>query len=138
MNTPILLALLALVVSGMTRFIFRITGAERAYSPSYMLVFGVAFGIVAVVIHLVQRHPLYLPPRMTGLAALGGALAAISTFSLLLALRLGGEGSIVFPIAGLAMVVPVTLSFIFYREPVTATKLLGLGLGMSSIIVLSR
>ena len=138
MNTPTLLALLALVFSGMSRFTWKIAGANRVYSPSYMLVFCVAFGIVAVAIHLVQRHPLDLPPRMMGLAALAGALGAVATYSLLLALRLGGEGSIVFPIAGLAMVVPVTLSFLIYHEPITASKLFGFGFAAISIIFLSR
>ena len=32
----------------------------------------------------------------------------------------------------------VALSFIVFREPVTATKLVGLGLSVSSIIFLSR
>jgi uncharacterized membrane protein len=75
---------------------------------------------------------------MTGLAALGGITAAIAVYAMLLAFRLGGQGGLLFPIAGLGVVVSVMLSTIIYREPVTATKLLGLGLAVSSIIVLSR
>ena len=138
MNTPLFLAFLALVGGGMSQFTGKIAGANRAYGPSFMLVETVAFGLAAIVIHLVQRQPFGLSPKMTGVAASGGIFAALSVFSMLLAFRLGGQGSIIFPIAGLAVMVSVILSFIVYREPVSATKLLGLGLGMSSIIVLSR
>ena len=93
---------------------------------------------LAVVIHLVQRHPFDLSVKMTGIAALGGVVAAITVFSMILAFRLGGEGSILFPIAGLSVIVAVILSYIVYREPITATKMVGLGLGISSIIMLSR
>jgi uncharacterized membrane protein len=56
----------------------------------------------------------------------------------MLALRLGGEGSVVFPIKSMSVVVAVLLSYYVFREPVTATKLLGLGMGVGSIIILSR
>ena len=103
-----------------------------------MLFQGVGFCAVAIVIHIVQRHPLDLSPKMTGVAILGGFIGTLAISALLLAFRMGGEGSGLFPIAGLGMLVAVILSLIVYREPVTATKLLGLGLGVSSIIVLSR
>ena len=103
-----------------------------------MLVETIAFGLAAVLIHLVQRHPFDLSPKLTGIAALGGILAAISVYATLVAFRLGGQGSIIFPIFGLGVMVAVILSYVIYREPITATKLVGLGLGVSSIIVLSR
>ncbi len=108
------------------------------YAPSYMVVETLVFCLAAVLIHLIQRHPFDLSTRMTGLAALGGIAGAISVYAMLLAFRLGGQGSIIFPIAGLGVVASVMLTTVIYREPVTATKLLGLGLGVSSIIVLSR
>ena len=138
MNTPIMLAILALISGGLVTFLWKVAGANQVYVPSYMLVETIAFGLAAVLIHLVQRHPFHLSPKLTGIAALGGILAAISVYAVLLALRLGGEGSVVFPMAGLGLMVAVILSYIIYREPVTATKLLGLGLGVSSIVVLSR
>jgi len=138
MNIPIVLALLSLVCGGIVRFCSKVAGANQYYGPSYVLFQGVGLCVVAIVIHLVQRHPLDLSPRMTGVAFLGGVIAAIAISALVLAFRMGGEGSVLFPISGLGMLVAVTLSLVFYREPVTATKLLGMGLGMSSIIVLSR
>ena len=139
MNTPIMLALLALVTGGMARFAWKIAGTHSAaYGPSYMVVETIAFVSVAIVIHLVQRHPFELSSKMTGLALLGGALAGITVFSLLLAFRLGGQGTVIYPIGGMSVIVAVILSSVFYREPITFTKIVGLGLGVSSIIVLSR
>ena len=103
-----------------------------------MLFQGVGFLVVAIVIHLVQRHPIGLSPKMTGVAFFGGVIGAIGIFALLLAFRMGGEGSVLLPIAGLGVMVAVPLSFIFYNEPVTATKLVGFGFGITSIIFLSR
>ena len=57
---------------------------------------------------------------------------------MLLAFRLGGQGSVILPIAGLSVMLSVILSLVAYRETVTMTKLLGFALGMSSIIILSR
>ena len=138
MSVPIMLSLLALVSGGIITFIWKVAGANQAYGPSYMIVETLAFGLVALIIHLVQKHPFDLSVKMTGIAALGGVVAAITVFSMILAFRLGGEGSILFPIAGLSVIVAVILSYIVYREPVTATKLLGLGLGVISIIFLTR
>jgi len=138
MPIPIMLALFALVCGGIITFCSQVAGVNQAYGPSYLLFQCVGFGVVAIVIHLVQRHPVDLSPKMTGIAVFAGVIGAIGVSALLLAFRMGGEGSIIFPIAGLAMLVAVTLSFIVYREPLTATKLLGMGLGVSSIIVLAR
>ena len=138
MNTPFMLALLALISSGLVIFIWKVAGANQVYGPSYMVVETLFFGLAAVLIHIVQRHPFDLSPKMTGLGALGGILAATSVYAMLLAFRLGGQGSIIFPIAGLGVIVAVILSYIVYREHITATKIVGLGLGISSIIILSR
>ena len=138
MNIPIMLALVTLVSGGIIRFFSKVAGVNQAYGPSYMLFQSLGFGAVAIVMHIVERQPSYLSPKMAGVAIIGGVIGAIGISALLLAFRMGGDGSVLFPIAGLAMLVAVTLSFVVYREPVTATKLLGLGLGVSSIVVLSR
>mgnify|MGYP003323573659 FL=1 len=138
MNTPIILSILALFAFGIGSFFTKIAAAHQAYSPSYMLVASLSTCIVAIVIHLVQSHSFEFSPKMSVLSTLGGIIGGLGFYAVLLALRLGGEGSVVFPMAGLGLIVAVILSYIIYREPVTATKLLGLGLGVSSIVVLSR
>ena len=138
MNIPIMLAFIALISGGLVTFLWKVAGANQAYVPSYMVVEAIVFGLAAVLIHLVQRHPFDLSPKMTSIGVLGGIISTISVYAMLLAFRLGGQGSIIFPIAGLSVIVAVVLSYIVYREPITLTKMVGLGLGVSSIIVLSR
>ena len=138
MNIPIMLAILALISGGLVNFLWKVAGTNQVYVPSYMIVETVAFSLAAVLIHLVQRHPFDLSPKFIGIASLGGLLTAISVYATLVAFRLGGQGSIIFPIFGLGVIVAVILSYIVYHEPITPTKLVGLGLGISSIIVLSR
>jgi uncharacterized membrane protein len=138
MNTPIALALITLGCGGVIRFFSKVAGANAGYGPTYMFAQSIAFGSVAVIIHFVQRHPPELSLRMTGVAMIGGAVGALGVFALLVAFKMGGEGSVLFPISGMSVLVAVVLSFIFYQEPMTLTKLLGLGLGVSSIVILSR
>ena len=138
MNIPIVLALVSLVTLGIVAFCSKVAGANQYYGPSYVFFQGVGLCVVAIVIHLVQRHPLDLSPKMTGVSILVGGIAAFGISALVLAFRMGGEGSVLLPIAGLGVMVAVPLSFIFYNEPVTATKLVGFGFGITSIIFLSR
>ena len=138
MNIPILLALLALVTGGVVRFSWKFAAANQAYGPSFMLAQEIGIFIVLIGAHFVQRHPFDLSSKMTGVAILAGIIGAVGILGLYFGLSLGGQGSILLPISALTMLVAVPLMFIVYREPVTATKLLGLGLGVSSIIVLTR
>ena len=138
MNTPFLLSILALVSFGIGMFFTKIAAVHEVYSPSYMIVASLSTCIVAVVIHLVQSQSFELSAKMSVLSLLGGIIGGMGFYAILVALRLGGQGSVVFPISGLGVIVAVILAFVVYREPVTATKLLGLGLGVSSIVVLSR
>ena len=138
MNTPIVLALITLGCGGIIRFFSKVAGSNEGYGPTYMVAQSIAFGSVAIIILFVQKHPPELSLRMTGVAMFGGMAGAIGVFALLTAFKMGGEGSVLFPISGMSVLVAVILSIIVYREPVTATRLLGLGLGISSILILSR
>ena len=123
---------------GIGTFFTKVAAVHQVYSPSYIVIASLFTCIVAIVIHLVQNHSFELSAKMSALSSLGGIIVGIGFYAMLLALRLGGQGSVIFPISGLGMIIAVTLAFVVYHEPVTATKLLGLGLGVSSIIILSR
>ena len=138
MNTSISLAVLSLFAFGVGSFLWQVAGANQTYAPSYMIVEGLTFAFVGLVIHVVDKHGFSLSNKMVGYGALGGVLAGIAVYALILAFSMGGTGSIMFPISRLGMVVSVVLAVLIYREPVTVTKLIGLGLGVSSIVVLSR
>lgn len=138
MNTSISLAVLSLFAFGVGSFLWQVAGANQTYAPSYMIVEGLTFAFVGLVIHVVDKHGFSLSNKMVGYGALGGVLAGIAVYALILAFSMGGAGSVMFPISRLGMVVSVMLAVLIYREPVTVTKLIGLGLGVSSIVVLSR
>lgn len=138
MNTPITFALISLVAGGLMAFCWQIASSNGVYTPSFMLVDTLVFGLVAVALHLVQRHTFTLPPRMILVASFGGLFGAMSFVALMLAMSLGGEGSIIFPIKSLSVVVVVLLSFVIFREPVTINKVLGLGFASTAVVLLSR
>ena len=106
--------------------------------PSFMLVDGIVFLALVLLGMLVTKHQFVLSGRMTWLGILNGALAVVSGFAVMYALRLGGEGSIVYPIRSLEVVLAVMLAFLVFREPVTTTKIIGLSMGVGSLIILTR
>ena len=138
MNTSIFLAFVSLVCFGFVTFFQQVAGKNQVYSPSYMIVASSCVVLFAIVMHIVQKHSFTLSRGMTSLALIGGILGAVGVLALLLAFKAGGQGSIIFPISGMCVIMSAILSIIVYREPVTTTKILGLGLGVSSIIILSR
>jgi len=138
MNTPIMLAVVGLFGFGLANFFWKVAGVNDVYSPSFMLTETIIVALSAILLHIFQKHPYELTPRMVGVASLSGLATAIAIFGTMLALRLGGEGSIIFPIKSMSVVVAVLLSYYVFREPVTLSKVVGLGLGVSSIVVLAR
>ena len=117
---------------------WQVAGINQAYAPSYMFVRGLTFAMIGLIIHFVDRHSFDLSNKIIGYGMWGGVLASIAVYALILAFSMGGAGSIMFPISRLGMIVSVILVVLIYREPITGTKLIGLDLGVSSIIVLSR
>ena len=138
MNTPMWLALLALICGGIAAFFSKVAGVNQGYSPSYMIVQATTFVLFAVVIHIVQRHPFELTGKLAGIGLVSGIFAGVATLAILVSFRQGGQGSIIFPIVSLGVIVSIALSFFIYREPVTSTKLVGIGFGIASIVFLSR
>ena len=139
MNTPIVLALLTLVTSGIVRFFWIFAASNQASGPSFMLVQGIGFCVVFLAAHFLQSEkPFQLSANMVGVAIVSGVLGGIGVLGLYLAFRLGGHGSVLFPIAALSVIVSVPLTFIVYREPINVMKMLGLGFGVISIVFLTR
>ena len=138
MNTSIMFGLFACVLLGLEQFIRKIAGANQVNIPNYMMVNSLTFSAITILMNVVQKNSFDLEPRMAGLASLQAIIAAIGVFAMLLAFRLGGQGSIIFPIIALGLIVSVPLSYIFFHEPITTTKMLGLGFGGTAIILLTR
>jgi len=138
MNTPIVLALVSLVFYGLGAFFNKVAAKNGVYFPLFLMIVNLVYVAMAVVIHAHERQPLNLTPRTIGIAILVGAFGAIGYACMFYAFQHGGEGSVVFPIVGLGILVSVSLSFIVFREPITPPRLLGLAMAAGSIVILSR
>ena len=138
MNIPVTLAVASLVGAGLATFFNKVAASEGVYFPPFLMIVNGSYLIMAMVIHLTQKQPFDFTPRMTWIAILVGIIGSVSYACMFFALQKGGAGSVVFPIVSLGVIVSVPLSIIVFREPVTTTKLIGLGFGVTSIIFLSR
>ena len=58
---------------------------------------------------------------------MGGVQGSIAVYSLLLAFSVGGAGSIMFPNIAIKYSCFSDVGYIDYRDPITITKLIGLG-----------
>jgi uncharacterized membrane protein len=138
MSTPILLAVISLIAGGLVAFTSQFGVRNGADVTSFIVVDGIVFLSLAVLMMVVTKSSFVLTGRMTWWAIVCGMFASISVFTVLYALKLGGEGSIIYPIQSLQVVVAVVLAFLVFREPVTMTKVIGLSLGVGSLFILSR
>lgn len=138
MNIPVTLAIISLVCMGLSSFMNKVAVANNLYFPPFLMIINVCYILMAFIIHINQKQAFIVTPRMIGIGGLVGLFGSIGFACMFYALNNGGEGSVVFPIVGLGLIVSVTLSAMIYHEPLTATRLLGLGLGVGSIVLLSR
>ena len=106
--------------------------------PSFLVIDALFMFLFTLVTYFILKQPFVLSNRMSIVAALGGIFGGAAMTAVAYAIKSGGQGSVIFPIISLETVVVVILAFIVFREPVTPTKLVGLGLGITSIFVLSR
>ena len=138
MDVTIALALVAMIGMGINGFGNKLGAAQGVYAPPFLLIINIMYCVAALVLHAVQKQTFTISSKMIGLALLVGLCGSVSYVSMFTAFKLGGEGSILFPIRGLSVVVAVVLSILFFKEPVTLNRLLGLTLGASAILILSR
>ncbi len=76
-------------------------------------------------------------PKLISMPVLAGLLSVSGILALMIALGME-HGSKVAPIGRLGLILTAILSVIILREPLTATKLSGLGLGAFAVVLLSR
>ena len=138
MNIPVTLAIISLVCMGLSSFMNKVAVANNLYFPPFLMIINVCYILMAFIIHINQKQAFIVTPRMIGIGGLVGLFGSIGFACMFYALNNGGEGSVVFPIVGLGLIVSVSLSAMIYHEPLTVTRLLGLGLGVGSIVLLSR
>ncbi len=138
MNIPIVLALVSLLFMGLAAFFNKVAASDGIYFPPFLMTVNVAYIVMAAVIHVTQKQAFAITARTFWIGMLVGLFGSIGYACMFYALKKGGEGSVVFPIVGLGVLVSITLSVIVYREPITAARLLGFGLAAGSIVLLAR
>ncbi|HJO33031.1 MAG TPA: EamA family transporter [Anaerolineales bacterium] len=138
MNIPIVLALVSLLFMGLAAFFNKVAASDGIYFPPFLMIVNVAYIVMAAVIHVTQKQAFAITARTFWIGMLVGLFGSIGYACMFYALKKGGEGSVVFPIVGLGVLVSITLSVIVYREPITAARLLGFGLAAGSIVLLAR
>ena len=138
MDITVLLALVAMLLMGINAIGNKLAAANGVYAPPFLLIINIVYCVAALVLHSTQKQPFEISSRMIWLGLFVGLCGSISYICMFTAFKLGGEGSVFFPIRGLSVVVAVVLSFILFREPMTWNRVLGLILGSSAIFLLSR
>ena len=138
MSNPIVLAVFALVGGGFLRFCMQIAGMNKVHAPSFLMVVYLVPTVLLAIYLVVGGRQFELSPKMTANAVVIGILTGGTMLAIVNAFLRGGEGTVVFPIASLGLIVPVILSLIFFKDSLSAQKVIGLLLGIGSIVVLSR
>lgn len=138
MITPINLAIFGLICGGLMKFCWQMGLENRVDIPSFLMIDALFMFLFTILAFFILKQPFVLSNRMWLAAALGGIFGGAAMTAVAYAIKSGGQGSVIFPIISLETVLVVILAFIVFREPVTLTKLVGLGLGVTSIFVLSR
>ena len=138
MDTTILLAFIAMFGMGLNAIGNKMAAANGVYAPPFLLIVNIMYCVAASVLHSTQKQPFEISTRLLWLGLFVGLFGSISYICMFTAFKLGGEGSVLFPIRGLSVVVAVVFSFILFREPITWNRVLGLILGSSAIFLLSR
>ena len=138
MDITIVLAFVAMIGMGVNTFGNKVGAANGVYAPPFLLIINIMYCTAALVVHWVQKEPFTISMKMTALALFVGLSGSIAYVSMFTAFKMGGEGSVIIPIRGLSVIVAVVLSVIFFKEPVTTYRLIGLSLVVGSILMLSR
>ncbi len=138
MSIPTILAIFGLIAIGTSDFLRKVGASQKVDIGSFMVASSAAFMLATFGYFLVQGKPFILSLKMTGVAASAGFMAAAAVIAMMIAFSLGGEASRIVPIVRLGLIVTALLSFIVFKEPITLTNVTGLGLGVTTIYLLTR
>lgn len=142
MSSPIrlevLLALVAFLCLGLTDFLRKKGAAAGANSFSYLLVETVVLLVLLPFVATVYSGKLTLSLSGTlPYAILSGVTITVALFAMLSGLSIG-EGSLVIPISRLGLALATLLSLFLLNESITLTKVLGIGLAVVAVFLLSK
>ena len=138
MNNTILLATISMACAGLASFSNKIATENQILFPTYLLMTSIPYFGLILILQNTAKEPMTFTPLSVTLGIIGGALGCIAFYTAYTALSRGGQGSIIFPITSLQVVIPVVLSYLIFKEPLTLTKLSGLGFSVIALILLTR
>jgi transporter family protein len=137
-KSGILLAIGTLVALGLADYVrTAAVSRRRVDNMSFMLIETSTWIVVLAIAMLLRGKGFSMSPKLITLPALAGLLSVSGVLALMLALGME-DGSKVVPIGRLSLILTAILSIIILREPLTATKLAGLGFGAFAVVLLSR
>tara|TARA_B100001971_G_scaffold195854_1_gene203095 strand:+ start:102 stop:518 length:417 start_codon:yes stop_codon:yes gene_type:complete len=138
MKSGILLAIGTLVALGLADYVrTAAVSRRRVDNMSFMLIETSTWIVVLAIAMLLRGKGFSMSPKLITLPALAGLLSVSGVLALMMALGME-DGSKVVPIGRLSLILTAILSIIILREPLTATKLAGLGFGAFAVVLLSR
>ena len=108
----------------------------HSLSPIILVFFTSVGSMTAIGLYTILRTKLVVNVSVFW-ALLVGVLSALATIFFYQALA-KGPASVVVPWTGLYIIIPVILGFIFFKEPVTTNRIIGLAAAIISIIFLSK
>ena len=138
MNNTILLATISMACAGLASFSNKIATENQILFPTYLLMTSIPYFGLILILQNTAKEPMTFTRLSVTLGIIGGTLGCIAFYTAYTALSKGGEGSIIFPITSLQVVIPVVLSYLIFKEPLTLTKLSGLGFSVIALILLTR
>ncbi|HJO91528.1 MAG TPA: EamA family transporter [Anaerolineales bacterium] len=138
MNNTILLATISMACAGLASFSNKIATENQILFPTYLLMTSIPYFGLILILQNTAKEPMTFTRLSVTLGIIGGALGCIAFYTAYTALSRGGQGSIIFPITSLQVVIPVVLSYLIFKEPLTLTKLSGLGFSVLALILLTR
>ncbi len=138
MKSGILLAIGTLVALGLADYVrTAAVSRRRVDNLSFMLVETSTWIVVLAIAMILRGRGVSMSIKLAGMPALAGLLSVSGILALMMALGME-DGSKVVPIGRLSLILTAALSVVILREPLTATKLAGLGFGAFAVVLLSR
>mgnify|MGYP001162722349 FL=1 len=138
MNNTIILATISIACAGLASFSNKIATENQIHFPTYLLLTSLPYFVLIFIVQNNAKQPMIFTPFSVSLGLTGGILGCIAFYTVYTALAKGGDGSTIFPITSLQVVIPVVLSYLIFKEPITLTKLSGLGFSVIALILLTR
>ncbi|MFQ5914558.1 MAG: EamA family transporter [Nitrospinota bacterium] len=133
------LAIGALVIYGFNGFVMKVATSVGVKAPVLSVVASSTFLVLSVIAHLspLPAFRFQVSPAVIRYGLLAGFLQALAFNSILWAMGLGGEASVVIPILQLSFVWTAALAVLSLKESVDARKGLGFVLAVSALVVLA-